>query len=560
MPRFLVALIVCSFAMHAQTSGALSLIDAVVLDADGRPVAGLKPDDFEITAGGKAEAVTRLTAVDAVRHTAVTSTSLPAAELTPDQIHRTTVFIVDDLCLSLDALRDARADLLSFVEKLAPGDVVSVLRTSGGSSRERRLTGDRGQLKKVIEAAQYLGGSVPAASCATAAWTAVTFALTGLEGLEGRKAVVLMSGDLPSPTGNAAAGIKRLAAAAMTAIYQVSAAAPALADATGGAAGVDLERVAAETASHYLLAFPSEGGEVQVKVRRPGLTVRARGVPAGPPLRIMFPAPDVLGELPLVDAMNNPFGGGIGVRTTELFSDSAHDGSLIQTLCYIDAHDLGYLHDSSGKYHLDYEIGISPALEGGAISRTPMSERSLTLTPEQYQRLLEEGLVETVTQAARGSGAHHVRVAIADRHSGAVGSADAFVDVRNMASPAMFLSSIAVEAGTQVKKGPAVRVFRPGDELTFTYFIYHASSDTEGRAQVETQTSLFAGGREAFTGLPAELRFAPSRDPARLQVRGRLKLDPLIAAGRYILHVNVRDLVAKEPRNAGQFIDFQVEP
>ncbi len=63
-----------------------------------------------------------------------------------------------------------------------------------------------------------------------------------------------------------------------------------------------------------------------------------------------------------------------------------------------------------------------------------------------------------------------------------------------MAPPAFFLSGMAVEAGSSVKKSPAVRLFHSGDEVTFTYYIYNALADAERRSRVNTQTRLVAGG------------------------------------------------------------------
>src|SRR5262249_42649474 len=154
---------------------------------------------------------------------AATATKLPAWELGPDQIHRTTVFVVDDLCLSRDGLREAHERLHRFAEHLlAPGDQAAVVRTSGGSARERQLTGDRGPLLQQIDAVEYLGATLSKQSCSSAAWTAVAYSLTGLESQNGRKAIVLMSGDLFGPAGNAATSIAHMAASAMTAIYLIS--------------------------------------------------------------------------------------------------------------------------------------------------------------------------------------------------------------------------------------------------------------------------------------------------------------------------------------------------
>ena len=69
--------------------------------------------------------------------------------------------------------------------------------------------------------------------------------------------------------------------------------------------------------------------------------------------------------------------------------------------------------------------------------------------------------------------------------------------------------------------------------------------------------------REAAKSLaarPRRLFLSLRPNNVRRLVKGRLKLDPAIAPGRYILEVTVTDLVAKEPRVAHQFMDFTIEP
>src|SRR5436305_3691179 len=111
MTRHLAALLGSALTLSAQKSDAptrIALIDAVVTDAAGHPVSDLTPADFEVTEGGQARSVVRLTAFDTVRHTAATIGELPALDLTPDLIHRTIVIVVDDLCLSADGITETR--------------------------------------------------------------------------------------------------------------------------------------------------------------------------------------------------------------------------------------------------------------------------------------------------------------------------------------------------------------------------------------------------------------------------------------------------------------------
>src|SRR6185312_5347297 len=95
---------------------------------------------FAVTQAGTERAVERLTVLDAVRHTAASAGSLPAIEITPDQIHRTIAIVVDDLCMTADGLREARRELYALSGKLTPGDRVAILRSSSGTAREQQFS------------------------------------------------------------------------------------------------------------------------------------------------------------------------------------------------------------------------------------------------------------------------------------------------------------------------------------------------------------------------------------------------------------------------------------
>jgi hypothetical protein len=556
MIRLLAALLYVALAAPAQDAGAVSVIDAVVMDASGHPAPGLTPADFEVTAGGKTVQPIRLSYLDATRNTAVTPTKLPALELTPGQIHRTIVIVIDDLCLSSAALQDARARLRQFIEQLLPGDQTAILRTSGGSNQARPMTANHARLLETIEDTQYLGGSISREACAAAAWTAVGYAVNGLATLSGRKAVVLMSGELRSPTGNSGAAIQRIAADSMTAIYTVSAAPSIFAGATSGASGVDLDQVLAETAAYYVLAFPSAGKDVQVKVLRPGLTLRVRATPAGLARQSNSPAP---GE-PLTDVVNSPFeGAGIGVRVTPIFNNDAAHGAVIDMLCHIEARDLGSLRDAQGRYHMAFQIGATTVIEGGGASRLFLRDHELNLSEVEYRQAMEQGL-NVNFRLSWGSGPRDVRVVVADQRSGRTGSASAFVQVHDLASGAFFLSSILAQGDARPRQAAAVRMFREGETVSFVYHIYNAATDSAGAARVQLQSRLFARGQEVFSGTPSTVEFPPARDTQRRQVTGHYQLGASLRPGRYIFAVTVTDMLSPQPRTAGQFIDFTVEP
>jgi hypothetical protein len=556
MIRLLAVLLFVALAAPAQDPGAVSVIDAVALDANGHLVPGLTPADFDVTAGGKTASPIRLSYFDATRNTAVTPTNLPALELTPAQIHRNTVIVVDDLCLSSAALRDARARLRHFVGQLLPSDQTAILRTSGGANQARPLTTDHARLLRIIEDTQYLGGSVSAEACAAAAWTAVGYAANGLASLNGRKAVVLMSGDLRSPTGNSAGAIQRMAADSMTAVYAISAAPSIFAAATGGAAGVDLDQVLAETASYYVLAFPAAGKDVQVNVRRSGVTLRVRTIPAGLPPR----SDSTMPSESLSDVVNSPFeGAGIGMHMTPIFTNDAAYGAVVDILCHIDARDLGHLRDAQGRYHMAFQIGAATVIEGGGPSNLFLRDRELNLSDDEYRKAMEQGLNVNL-RLSWGSGPRDVRVVVADQRSGRTGSANAFVQVHDLASGALFLSGILAQGDTRPPQAAATRMFREGETVSFVYHIYNAATDSADASRVEIQSRLFGGGQEVFSGSASTVEFPPARDTQRRQISGHYQLGASLRPGRYIFAVTVTDMLSPQPRIAGQFIDFTVEP
>src|ERR1035438_9369859 len=119
MSRRLSALLTCALIAFGQRSRPDApapaaapdpwLVDALALDANGRPVVDLTAADFELVQGGLARKITNFTWFDTRLHTSVTRPAQPGAlDLLPDEIGRNLVVVVDDLGLSpagIDAVR-----------------------------------------------------------------------------------------------------------------------------------------------------------------------------------------------------------------------------------------------------------------------------------------------------------------------------------------------------------------------------------------------------------------------------------------------------------------------
>jgi VWFA-related protein len=185
-------------------------IDAVVLNKNGLQIADLQKEDFEIYQDGKRREI--LSSIylagggSTIDKPLSTKQSIPIPifpDLTRDQVRRTIAFIVDDLAMSMEDIHYARMAMRNFVEKqMEPGDLVTILLSSYGSSSTQMFTSDRKLLLARIENVRfcndiakrykniadhryyYFGGQL----------SAIQYCIRALKSMPGRKALMVLSG------------------------------------------------------------------------------------------------------------------------------------------------------------------------------------------------------------------------------------------------------------------------------------------------------------------------------------------------------------------------------
>lgn len=163
----------------------IATIDAVVVDDDGRHVTDLKPEDFAVTERGKRQTVRQVIYVQMARTPGVVRDLAPvpaptedvAAAAAPapappaaakrvlgaprglpsrDHAGRVVAIVVDDLGLSFESTAYVRRMLFRYVEsQIAPGDVVAILRTSGGVGALQQFTTDKRLLHAAVDRVRY---------------------------------------------------------------------------------------------------------------------------------------------------------------------------------------------------------------------------------------------------------------------------------------------------------------------------------------------------------------------------------------------------------------------
>jgi VWFA-related protein len=141
--------------------------DAVVYDKDDRQVTDLRPEEFEVTVGGKRQEITNFSYVSTVSGKAEARSAaarpggpsappVPPARLRPEQVRRTVALVVDDLGTSFESMHFVRQALRKFVnEQMQPGDLVAVIRTSAGIGALQQFTTDKRILHKAIDSVRW---------------------------------------------------------------------------------------------------------------------------------------------------------------------------------------------------------------------------------------------------------------------------------------------------------------------------------------------------------------------------------------------------------------------
>lgn len=142
-------------------------VDAVITDSKGKLVTDLKPEEVEIFEDGRKQKVTHFSlSLNTAAPVAERETkSKPVAANPPppsfnrlkvEDVRRTIAIVVDDLGLSFESTYYVRRALKKFVdEQMQPGDLVAIIRTSGGMGALQQFTVDKRQLYAAIDRVKY---------------------------------------------------------------------------------------------------------------------------------------------------------------------------------------------------------------------------------------------------------------------------------------------------------------------------------------------------------------------------------------------------------------------
>ncbi len=141
-------------------------VDAVITDKNGKPVTDLKPEEVQILEDNRSQKITHFSFISAGPGGAIPTPkpdsrtpAVPPARLRHQDVRRTIAIVIDDLGLSFQSISSVRRSLKKFVdEQMQPGDLVAIIRASGGIGALQQFTTDRRQLSAAIDAVKYYAG------------------------------------------------------------------------------------------------------------------------------------------------------------------------------------------------------------------------------------------------------------------------------------------------------------------------------------------------------------------------------------------------------------------
>ncbi|HXD30833.1 MAG TPA: VWA domain-containing protein [Pyrinomonadaceae bacterium] len=301
-------------------------VDAVVLDDHGKVVTDLRPEEIQIFEDNRAQKITHLSYVvtesgregiaPAPKAVDKSAPPLPPTSLRPDQVKRTIALVVDDLGLSFQSTYYVRQALRDFVNKqMQPGDLVAVIRTSGGVGALQQFSSDKRQLLAAIERVKWFSGGRSGIGAfapiedisqqsegmvaadkelnefredlfAVGTLGAVSYVVRGLKELPGRKSILLISDGFriysqDDPTRNIRAldQLKRLidqAGRASVVIYTMNATGLqtmmlSAADSTGEMSSEQIEQ---QLSNRRIQAFESQEGLTYLAEETGGIAIR----------------------------------------------------------------------------------------------------------------------------------------------------------------------------------------------------------------------------------------------------------------------------------------------
>jgi hypothetical protein len=349
-----------------------------------------------------------------------------------------------------------------------------------------------------------------------------------------------------------------------------------LSEETGGLAVVNagdvvggLGRVVLDNSRYYLLGYYSDSTKwsrkflkIDIRVKRPGLSVRARRGFMPPDSRAIAKAREAdvkAGTSPaLKAALSKPVPiGDLPVRLFAApFKGTGSNGSLLLAV-EIDGSSLRFV-EGDGRFNEKIEVSIVAADQRARVQAGDRQEFNLRLQPATRDRVSRTG-IRLLSRLELPPGRYQIHVGAHEASGGTLGTVPYDVEIPDYAKAPFELSGVALtssSADSFVTSNPdpllkdalpaapiATRSFSPAETLTTYSELYVAA----GAARAVTMMTSVQDARSGQTVFHGEDRRAvdASTRPTTHTFSAQVPLKNL-SAGNYILRVSVRSSVGSD--------------
>jgi VWFA-related protein len=318
----------------------------------------------------------------------------------------------------------------------------------------------------------------------------------------------------------------------------------ALSSATGGFSVVNsnrfdeaLAQMVRENSSYYILGFVSTDDRrdgryrrLEVRARRPGLTIRARdGYIAPSRSQPRTEAPRSAG---IRDVIASPIANGTVPMTAFAAAYKGPKGkdAVVVITAELDASRLD-LTETGGRMRGRIELSSAAVSAAGKVTRGETTTSALSLRPESYAQAVKTGLRMQSTMTLV-PGRYQLRIAAGNTQTDTIGSVMYDLDVPDFDKGRLTMSAVALStAGTGPAASTVRREFAAGTPLSLYVEVYDNAAGRDSRTIELTVGLRSVDGRTMRSARDRRTRTAKGTETFLMAV----PLD--VDAGSYVLHV-----------------------
>ena len=341
--------------------------------------------------------------------------------------------------------------------------------------------------------------------------------------------------------------------------------------------------------SYYLIGYQPDDevfdpqkrrfNKLEIKVKRKDVNVRYRSGFFGVSDEQIAakPVTNLTDEQRIIGALTSPFAANdISLRLNAMFGSDPKQGSFIRSFLHIDGKNIEFTDLPDGKKKAVFDILAIGFGDNGVPVDQINKTYTATVSEEVYKQIRTRGIVYDFLFPVKKPGAYQLRIALHDKSSKKIGSANQFVEVPNLKKKRLTLSGIVVEnipyeTWQKLAKGenPAVysdpisdtalRQFKRGTIINYGIVAYNPKLNAAGKPDISIQSRIFYNGKLLFESKPKPIPTDGQTDLQRIQTSGALQLGTEMLPGEYILQLVVTDNQGNKKRQiASQFVPFEI--